>query len=70
MGGILSGSVAGYAVPQFVDLLRYKQEDRLLDARWVFEIFHWLNPADPSFSSASNRNEYQRCSQLVKAAGA
>ena len=33
MGGILSGSVAGYAVPQFVDLLRYKQEDRLLDAR-------------------------------------
>ena len=36
----------------------------------VIGIFHWPNPSSQLVDSASNRNEYQESSLMVKAAGA
>ena len=58
-----------------VEALRYKPEGRVFNSRWCQWIFFIdiILPAalyDPGVDSASNRNEYQECFLVVKAAGA
>ena len=60
-------SVAGHAVAQLVEALRYKPEGRGFDPRWCHSNFsHYGRGVD----SASNRNEYQEYFLRVKVAGA
>ena len=67
-------SKLGRAVAQLVDALRYKPEGRGFDSRWChwnFSLAESFRPHyGPGVDSATNRNEYQEYSWVVKAADA
>ena len=67
-------TLAGHAVAQLVEALRYKPEGRGFDSRWFnwnFSLTQSFRPHyDPGVDSASNRNEYQEYFRGVMLAGA
>jgi hypothetical protein len=63
------------SMAQLVEALRYSLEVCGFDSRWCHWIFLVLKYSfrphyGPGVDSASNRNEYQECILVVKAAGA